>query len=230
MNSVQHLILKMLLKLNLNSFCFSFCLISLLYISNCEAQSNCFVFLDSNKSRVDFLCKKAKSTDKFWIKNFKLLSIVLPEYISESEVEIGSEISIFKTLSLFKSNEIYKISLGPFQMQPIFIYQELLQSKSLNRQFNFDGRNKELDLIKLTNSIDKFVTIDFQLAVLKCFILRESKKLKQKPLKSLVTLSGIYNGISNANALSNKKFFTKLKCHQFTYTEWAIFLMNYYFK
>ncbi len=193
------------------------------------AQNNCVYFLDANKSKVDELIKKAQKFDSFWCNNHKLLGVILPEYLSESEAEIGSEIQIFKTLNLFDNKTVNKISLGPFQMQPLFIYNVIRNSKELNRSFNFTLKSKESDLSRLRNNIDTFVTLDFQLDILKYFILTESKKLKQEPLKCLIQLSGIYNGLSNAKAKSNKKFFSKLKCNRFTYSEWSVMLTNYYF-
>ena len=174
-------------------------------------QKNCGFFLESNQNKVDGLIKKAQKSDSFWRYHYKLLGVVLPEFLAESETEIESEIQIFKTLNLFDNKTVNTISLGPFQMQPQFIYNVIRNSKALNRNFHFSMESKESDLIRIRNNIDTFVSIDFQLNVLKSFVLMESRRLKQKPSQCIKQLSAIYNGSYNAKPRSKKKKLFKIK-------------------
>lgn len=194
-----------------------------------NAQNNCGFFLAVNQNKVDGLIKKAQKSDSFWRYNYKLLGVVLPEFLAESEIEIESEIQIFKTLNLFDNKTVNRISLGPFQMQPQFIYNVIRNSKVLNRNFHFSLESKESDLVRLRNNIDTFVSIDFQLNILKYFIKSESARLKQNPNKIIIELSGIYNGLPNDKTKSNQKYFSKLNCSKYTYSEWAVLMGNYYF-
>lgn len=229
-SSVHLLILKMQLKLNLNTL-FRLCaLVYYFQLSIGYSQSNCDYFLTVNKVRVENLTKIAQNSHSFWRKNYKLLSIALPEYLSESENEVESEIQIFKTINLFENNLIEKISLGPLQMQPIFIHQVIRNSPRLNNRFHFSNERQNFDLIQIRNNIDSFVSLDFQLDILKSFIINESQKLKKKPLNCLKELSQIYNGSIQNNTKKKIIIFTKLYCEKKTYSDWATFLCNYYFK
>jgi len=228
MSLVRRLILKMSLKLNLNHSL----LLPLLFffqITMGIAQNNCGFFLESNQNKVDGLIKIAQKSDSFWRYHYKLLGVVLPEFLAESETEIESEIQIFKTLNLFDNKTVNTISLGPFQMQPQFIYNVIRNSKVLNRNFNFKLESKESDLIRIRNNIDTFVSIDFQLNILKSFVLMESKRLKQKPSQCINQLSAIYNGLYGKRMKYKEKYFSKLTCTNLTYSQWSDFLGRYYF-
>lgn len=194
-----------------------------------NAQNNCGFFLESNQNKVDGLIKKAQKSDSFWRYHYKLLGVVLPEFLAESETEIESEIQIFKTLNLFDNKTVNTISLGPFQMQPQFIYNVIRNSKALNRNFHFKLESRASDLIRIRNNIDTFVSIDFQLNILKSFVLMESKRLKQKPSQCIKQLSEIYNGSYGAKPRSPKKHFSKLNCSKLSYSEWTAYLSGYYF-
>lgn len=194
-----------------------------------KAQNDCGFFLESNQNKVDGLIKKAQKSDSFWRYHSKLLGVVLPEFLAESETEIESEIQIFKTLNLFDNKTVNTISLGPFQMQPLFIYNIIRNSRALNRNFNFKLETKESDLIRIRNNIDTFVSIDFQLKILKSFVLMESKKLKQKPSQCIKKLSRIYNGSYGKQFDNKEKYFSKLTCTNLTYSQWCDYLVRYYF-
>lgn len=188
----------------------------------CKTQVNCTDYLNISKIRVNQLLVHATKIDPFWITHQPYLSIILPEYIAESDIDVKNEIQVFKLLNSVGYNSVDEISIGPFQMQPKFIH-SVLNSPTL--------RSSNLTIDYIVNNIDIYSSLNYQLNILKIFILNNNRYMKNDNLNTRVTkLAALYNGITKNYGDENSKqiIFTKLDCLNRSYPQASVFLMNYY--
>jgi hypothetical protein len=188
----------------------------------CSSQINCEGYLDVNKTRVNQLINHARGIDTFWNTHIKYLSIVLPEFLSESENGLANEIQIVKVLNSLGFISVDQISVGPFQMQSRFMYNVLAPSELKNPKFCIGY---------IVDNLEIFGSLNLQLKILKLFIINNEKYMKGDDIKNRIfKLAALYNGIIKnykEEVLLNEKF-SKLDCLNLTYPKAALFLMEFY--
>ncbi len=188
----------------------------------CSSQINCEGYLDVNKTRVNQLINHARGIDTFWNTHIKYLSIVLPEFLSESENGLANEIQIVKVLNSLGFISVDQISVGPFQMQSRFMYNVLAPSELKNPKFCVGY---------IVDNLEIFGSLNLQLKILKLFIINNEKYMKGDDIKNRIfKLAALYNGIIKnykEEVLLNEKF-SKLDCLNLTYPKAALFLMEFY--
>ena len=188
----------------------------------CFAETKCNDFLNQNSIRVNYLIENAKRSDTFWRNHIDYLAIILPEFIAESNENIESEISIFKLLNALNYKSVSHISIGPFQMKPLFIYKILCKSPT---------NIKSISLRTINDNIDTFSSLSFQLVILKKFILLNKKYMLNDNLNSkILKLSALYNGSTKKYSDPNSfnRNFSKIECLKMPYFRAACFLKDYY--
>jgi len=188
----------------------------------CKTQVNCNDYLNNSKIRVDQLLFQATKMDPFWITHQQYLSIILPEYIAESEIDVKNEIQVFKLLNAVGYYSVDKISIGPFQMQPKFIHTVLCNSSM---------RNSYLSIDDIINNIDIYSSLSYQLEIQKVFILNNTQYMHNDNLNLRINkLAALYNGITKnyGDKISKQTIFTKLDCLNRSYPQTSVFLMKYY--
>jgi hypothetical protein len=200
------------------------CVILLFFINPniCKTQVNCNDYLNNNKIRVYKLLNHATKIDTFWITHKEYLSIILPEYIAESELDVANEIQVFKLLNAVGYNFVNEISIGPFQMQPKFIHSVLCRAALKNPLLSVDYIN---------NNIDMYSSLNFQLTILKVFILDNTQYMKNDNSNvRIIKLAALYNGIikNYGDDIFPKSNFAKLDCLKLSYPYVSVFLMNFY--
>jgi hypothetical protein len=187
-----------------------------------KANTYCTDFLNNNKTRVKQLIEHAQKNDTFWNHHVKYLAIILPEFIAESEIDVENEKNIFKFLNTLNYKAVSEISIGPFQMKPLFIYKILCKSP-----ININS----ISLSKINDNIDTFSSSNIQLVILKKFILLNKKYMLKDNLNSrILKLSALYNGsIKNYSdpCIQNINF-NKIDCLNLPYSKMCLFLMKFY--
>jgi hypothetical protein len=172
----------------------------------------------------------AKKKDAYWSQNAFFLGIVLPEFVTQTEFEQVRERALFSTVSLFSTESCQKISIGPFQMQPVFIFSVIMSFPEF-----YAGSVANYEKVKkggveyVISNYSSFKSLDVQLAVLKYFIKRcyaENKVLATMTSYEAMKLISIkYN-----SGLYQRKniIFEKISCEKRHYSDWATYLLSFF--
>lgn len=191
---------------------------------------NCNQFLNNQSERVTEMLTYAKKKDAYWQQNSLFLGIILPEFVTQTEFEQFREQALFSAASFFSTESCEKISIGPFQMQPAFIFSVIMYSHDfyLNHIANYD-KVKKGGVKYIISNYATFKSLDVQLFVLKNFIMKcfyENKDLASlKPVEAMKIMSIKYN---SGSYLRRSIHFQKINCENRHYSDWANFLLSYF--
>ena len=158
-----------------------------------------------------------------YFKKDQLASVILPEYLTFENEQNEIEVAYVKMLFEISNDNFKKISIGPFQMQLKFIYENIMICNDSLLDCELFQDCKKYGIKSLVKNINYYSTLYYQWKILKLF---ESNFI-EKGGKSIDIIRLYYN---SGSLKKNNITFSKLKYRNMSYNEWCSYLYDIYSK
>ena len=192
-----------------------------LFFSNILFSQN---FIENSTVKMKILKKELVRFDEpNYFKKDQLVSIILPEYLTYETEQNEIEVAYVKMLFEIGNENFKKISIGPFQMQLKFIFENIMKCNDSLLDCDLFQDCKRNGIVSLVKNINYYSTLQYQWKILKLF---ESNLIK-KGKKSIDDMRLYYN---SGSLIKNKITFSKLEDRNMSYSEWCSYLYNIYAK
>lgn len=192
-----------------------------LFLSNFLFSQN---FIENSTLKLKILKKELiQLNEPNYFENEHLVSVILPEYLTFETEQNEIEVAYVKMLYKIGNNDYKKISIGPFQMQLKFIYENIIMCNNSSLDCTLFQDCKKKGFMSLIKNINDYSTLYYQWKILKLF----EYNLTKKGNISIDDMRLFYN---SGSLKKNNTVFSKIKYKNMSYNDWCSYLFGIYTK